>query len=159
MAVTGKSAIPVVPGVRKVSPLVTGAPEASAQTNPRGAIAVMTAGFVASAATGCPTSIYGFFADVGQNLATDGAANGGFYRADSGEEKAFVAVLDGVWSSSFRNATAALSMNTAGVVVLKTGTAVSASSNVRMQEVKYGFTVGDTNPIVSFVVLAAAVQV
>lgn len=159
MAVTGRTSIAVVPGVRKVSPFVVARPEASVQTCPRGAIAVMTAGNVASAATGCPTSIFGFFVNNGQNLTADGAKDAAIYRVSSDTDQAFEAVLDGTWTQTMAQSAAALSMNTAGVVVLKTGTAVSDSYVCRMQRPTQGFVAGDVNPVVSFVMLAANVQV
>lgn len=157
MAVTGKTSVPVVPGIRKVGATLVGRPEASAQTHPYGAIAVMTSGFLASAATGCvSTNIFGFYERAGKNLASDGADDNAVWRAQQGQD--FVATLDGTWSASYRNATCAVSMNTAGVVVLKVGTAVSASSCARMQDVVDSFTVGDSYPLVSFVLLDSAIQ-
>lgn len=157
MAVTGKTSIPVIPGVRKIGPLVRRKPEASAQTHPVGALAVITSGFAASAATGCvSTNIYGFFVKAGQNLAADGGANTAIYRAEQGKD--YHAVLDGVWSNTYRGATCAVSMNTAGAVILKVGTAVSASSAARIGDVVDGFTVGDTNPVVTFTLLDSAIQ-
>lgn len=157
MAVTGKTSIPVIPGVRKVGATVRARPEASAQTHPAGALIVVTSGFAASAATGCiSTDIYGFALAAGANLASDGAAKTSIYRAEQGKD--YVAVLDGVWSNSYRNATCAVSMNASGVVVLKVGTAVSASSAARIQDVLDPFTVGDTNPLVTFVLFDSAIQ-
>ena len=158
MASTGKTSTPVIPGIRRIGAFLVPVSEASAQTHPIGALIQVSAGFASSAATGCPTSLYGFAAVAGANLATDGASNTAVYRAVRGPDGDFYATLDGTWAASYVGATVAISMNTAGVAVLKVGTAVSASSIGWMQKVAPNFAIGDSYPVVSFVLADSAIQ-
>lgn len=157
MANTGKTNTPVQPGRRKTGAHVVAVPEASAQTYPKGAILVRTSGYVQSSTGAClSVNLFGIALKSGQNGASDGAKTASVYRFRDNEP--FKATFAGTWTDTLRGATAAISVNSVGVVQLKTGTAVSASSCCVMQDVTPEFAIGDANPTVYFVPFDSAIQ-
>lgn len=158
VALTGKTNAPAQPTPHAYV-LNTPLPEASAQTFPIGAFLATSAGSLVGAATGgCPTSFYGVAASSGQNLATDGAKPCSNFRFQTGPGFEFQMPLAGVLGTANILGTAAVSINSAGVPILTTGTGVSNSSTVVVQRPAPGWNIGDTNAIVYFIPLQAALQ-
>jgi len=160
-AVTGKtSTIPRI-ARRKVGAIVRRLPEASSQTFPQGALLIRTAGSIKMGATGTAqsTGLVGLARNTGQNLSTDGLAKCEYYAFEQG--MAIKLTLGGTWTgSAHRGATAGLSMNTAGAVILQT---TAASVGTIQSEVEWDSGVavadGDVNVVVYFVPADTAIAV
>lgn len=161
MATSGKTSTIIAAGRRKVGAKVRRLPETSAQTFPKGALLIRTAGSLKVGATGTAqsTGLLGFAAQSGQSLSADGLAQCPYFAFEQGE--AIKITLGGTWTgSAHRGATAGFSMNTAGAVVLQT-TAASVGTIVKEVEWDSGVAVadGDVNVVVYFVPADAAIAV
>lgn len=160
MATTGKASTTPRPGRRKVGARVNALPECSGQTFPIGALLIRSAGSIISGATGIAqsTGLVGLAAESGQNLTTHGLKKAKYYAFEQGQ--AIKLTFAATWTgSAYRGATAALSMNTAGVVTLVTAGGSSAGIIEKEVEWDTGVAVadGDINPVVYFVPADAAI--
>jgi len=159
MASTGKTYVGMGPWpstYAHLSPL----PEKSAQSHPAGAILQTSSGSLISASSNaCVTSMWGIAVAAGDDSATNGAVNAQCFRFEQGKE--YIGVFAGVLGTANVGgsaATAAISVYSNGYPTLTTGTGVSNSSLVRVQRPVPGWAVGDTNPLVIFIPLDAALQ-
>lgn len=164
-AQTGTTSLPIRPSRRKTGAEVRNLPEFSALTHPIGAMLIRTAGsFKANNTAGFAqsTGIIGFAVSTGQNVTTttvSGQPTAAFFAARHGQ--VYEGVLNTTWSAAtLRGATAGLSANSLGKVVV--GTAAGASSCLTIIDAKdwdNGAKVldGDVFPVVYFVLADAAI--
>lgn len=155
MANTGLTSTPVKPGRRKTGALLVSVPEGSSQTYPKGAAVIRSSGYIKITTGTVSSGVFGFAARSGQNGASDGAKTADIFRLEAGQT--YKATLAGVWTDSLRGASASLNINSAGALILSTGTGVSASSGVTLQDCTPEFAMGDTNATVYFVPLAGLI--
>ena len=153
-AKTGKTAIAVTPaGYRRARVLTI--PEASVQTGAKGMTLMVSAG-IATAITGNPQTIKGFYRNAPQNGASDGAKTASYYVAEEGIR--FKAAYRGTLSDSVRGLRLNLSVNSAGAAWLTYNTDSSSAGVAIAESWSSDWVAGDVNPEVVFTLRSANIQ-
>lgn len=153
-AKTGATAIPITPqGFRRVQ--VRTIPEASSQNGAKGQTLMVSAGY-ATAITGNPQTIQGFYRIAPQNGASDGAKTASYYVAE--ESIRFKAAYRGTLSESVRGLRLNLSVNSAGAAFLTYNTDSSSVGAAICQGWSSDWVAGDVNPEVYFTLRGANIQ-
>lgn len=154
MAKTGKTAIPITPaGYRRAR--VQTIPEASSQSGAKGMALMVSAG-LATAITGNPQSIKGFYRNAPQNGASDGAKTASYYLAEDGIR--FKAAYRGTLSNSVRGLRLNLSVDSAGAAFLTYNTDSSSVGAANCDGWTSDWVAGDVNPEVIFTLRPANIQ-
>ena len=154
MAKTGKTAIAVTPaGYRKAR--VQTIPEASVQIGAKGMTLMVSSGY-ATAITGNPQTIKGFYRNAPQSGASDGAKTASYYLAEAGVR--FKAAYRGTLSESVRGLRANLSVDSAGAALLTYNTDSSSVGAARIDGWTSDWVAGDVNPEVIFTLRDANIQ-
>lgn len=155
MAVTGKTATPIVPAFRPGRGRVIAVPEHSAQSFKKGCPALRSAGYL-SAVSGLPQTIAGFTRIAAQNGASDGAKSASLYLAEPGAT--FKGTLRDTLAQTMRGAKALISVDASFNAFLTIATASSASYNAVIEGWSSEWTTDDVNPVVVFTVINTKIQ-
>lgn len=153
-AKTGKTAIPITPvGMRRAR--VRTIAEASSQIGAKGMTLMVSAGY-ATAITGNPQTIQGFYRNAPATGASDGAATASYYVAEEGI--LFKGAYRGTLSQSVLGLRLNLSVNSAGAAFLTYNTDSSSVGAAIAAGWSSDWVAGDVNPEMYFTVRTANIQ-